>query len=134
MTLVRMYLIAQLAAFLGFTAFGYAAPSRFATLLGMSLHDVTAVADFCATYGGLCAGISAVLALGLARPAWERPAVTLAVTASAGLLLGRLLTIAQHGPAGLYIHGSMALELVAALAGAWLLRGAEAPQPSLRPA
>lgn len=134
MTLTRLYLFAQLVAFAGFTVAGYAAPTRFASALGMTLSDVTAVADFSATYGGLSAGIAVVLLLGATRPSWERAATLLAVTASAGLFLGRLLTLAWHGPAGAYIHGSMALELVAALAGAWLLRGAAAPAPALRTA
>ncbi len=130
MSLGRMYLYAQLVAFLGFTGFGYAAPTRFATMLGMTLTDVTAIADFSATYGGLCAGISVLLYLGATRTSWERPALVLAVSATAGLLLGRVLTLLQHGPAGAYIHGTMAVELVAVVAGLWLLRADGQPAPS----
>lgn len=134
MSLARLYLWAQFAAFAGFAVAGYAVPSRFAAALGMSLSDVTAVADFSATYGGMSAGIAVVLALGATRDAWERPATLLAVTASAGLLLGRLVTLAQHGPAGAYIHGSMAVELLAALLGIVLLRGAPREAPTLQAA
>lgn len=120
--MVRPYLIVQLLAFFGFAVLGLFEPERFAALLGVSLSSVTALADFCATYGGMSAGVALVLALGVARPAWARPATMLAVATSFGLFAGRVLTLAQHGPAGAYIHGSMIIELGAGLAGVWLLR------------
>jgi hypothetical protein len=134
MTLTRTYLSAQLVAFTGFAALGYAAPARFASALGMTLHDVTALADFSATYGGLSAGVALILLAGILRPAWERAALALAVTTSLGLFEGRVTQLVQHGAAGPYIHGSMAVELLAGVAGIWLLRRAARSAPAATPA
>ncbi|MGZ3424413.1 MAG: DUF4345 family protein, partial [Polyangiales bacterium] len=106
---------------LGFAVFGIFAPVRFASMLDISLASTTAIADFAGTYGGMSAGVAAILALGIARPAFAKAATMLAVATSFGLFLGHSLSVLRHGPAGVYVHGSIALEVGAGLLGLWLL-------------
>jgi hypothetical protein len=128
-TLERIYLAANLLIFGGFAAAFFAAPDTLGGLIGITLRDNTARADFRAMYGGLSLGVGVVLALGLTKPRWREPALLLGVTTAAGLALGRLLTLATHGPAGLYIEGSLASELISVITGIVLLRVAS-PAPS----
>lgn len=110
---------------LGFVAFGLAflvAPEALAARLDISLGSPSAVADFRAAYGGMTAGVGAMLALAVRRPSWHQPAVTAAALGCAGLLLGRVVTLATHGPGNLFIEAMMLMEAALALGGWWVLR------------
>ena len=95
---------------LGFLAFGLAylvAPEAIAARFDITLGSPTAVADFRAAYGGMTAGIGVVLGIARRRREWRELGVLASVVASGGLLAGRLVTIATHGPAGWLIEGLM---------------------------
>lgn len=127
--ILRLYLVANLLIFWGFTVGFFFMPVRLGEMLGITLHSTTALADFRAMYGGMCLGVGVVFLLGLLKEGWRAPAVLLAVTTAAGLLLGRTLTIVVDGPASLYIYASMAGEVGATALGIWLLK-----RPNLAPA
>lgn len=121
-TLEKGFLALNLIIYAGFVAAAYLAPVWLGNQLGIHLGGTTALADFRAMYGGLPLAASVVFVLGIERDELRRAAIWLATAGALGLLVGRLLTLVQAGPAGLYIYASMGSEMVAVVAGAFLLR------------
>ncbi|APR75651.1 Hypothetical protein A7982_00997 [Minicystis rosea] len=122
-TLKKGFLALNLMIYASFVAAAFLAPIWLGNQLGIHLSGTTALADFRAMYGGLCLGASVIFVLGIEREDARPAAMWLATAGALGLFLGRLLTLVQAGPAGIYIYASMGSELVAVLAGAFLLRG-----------
>lgn len=109
-----------------FIAFGLAfliAPQRLADTLSITLENATALADFRAMYGGLALGMGVVFAAGLRNPAWHQPTLFLCAASSAGLLVGRVLTVSAGATPEPFIYGLMAIELISAVGAAFALTG-----------
>lgn len=104
----------------------YAAPEAIAGELDIELTSPTALADFRAIYGGAPLGIGIIMALGLWRSTWMKPALMTIVLCTAGLLLGRLITMASPGGVGTIIYLFAAIEAVVVAGSVWLYRA----QPS----
>lgn len=98
------------------------APTLFAAQLEMVVSSATAVADFRAVYGGVSLAIAGVAFLALKRGELRPGAVWMVVLVMDGLLLGRLISWATHGPGSVLIFAQMGLELSGAVWGALLLR------------
>jgi hypothetical protein len=70
----------------------------------------------------MCLAVGVVYFFGIHRRAWEVPAMWVAVWTAAGLLLGRLLTLAIDGGVGQFIYYSIACEIASIGLGLYLLR------------
>ncbi|MBL8018573.1 MAG: DUF4345 family protein [Leptospirales bacterium] len=119
----KSYLALNLAVYALFALGFFIAPVTLAGKIGITLQHSAALADLRAVYGGLSLGIGALIVLGLTQKTHTLSAVILCMLASAGLLLGRLVTMILDGPGDIYIYGSMALEVLAVILGVLLIRG-----------
>lgn len=131
-TLKKGFLAINLLVYVSFVALAYLAPTWLSGRLGIHLEGTTALADFRAMYGGLTLGASVIFVLGIGREDLRPAALWLATAGALGLVLGRLLTLVQAGPAGPYIYASLASEVAAIGAGALLLRAAPQAAPANR--
>ncbi|MEQ9363783.1 MAG: DUF4345 domain-containing protein [Leptospirales bacterium] len=98
------------------------APDLLAAPLGFALDNTSALNEFRANYGGMLLLLGMLTAAGGLRSQWHRPALYLLLCFTAGLVLGRLVSIVLDGAPGvaLYIFGGF--ELFGATAAALLLR------------
>lgn len=124
-TIKKVYLFANLATYAGFAAAFLAAPRVLGEAIGVRFETAAALADFRAMYGGLCLGAAIVIGQGLRDRAFERPAMVLSIACAAGLLLGRVLTLATEGPGSMFIYASMASEVLAVGIGLALVKARE---------
>lgn len=126
-TLTKIFVAANALVWIGFGPAFYFAPEVLAGQLDIALTSPTAIADFRAMYGGAPLGIGIFMAMGIWRRQWMKPALMVIVLATAGLLLGRLITMVQPGGVGTIIYLFAALELGAIIGATWLYR----VQPSM---
>jgi hypothetical protein len=118
--LTKIFVAANALVWIGFGPAFYFAPDALATQLDIALTSPTAIADFRAMYGGAPLGIGIFMAMGLWRKEWMKPALMVIVLCTAGLLLGRLITMAQPGGVGTIIYIFAAMELGAIVGAVWL--------------
>lgn len=97
-------------------------PTFFARQLEMTVESATAVSDFRAVYGGLCFAVTTLGVLAIRREALRAATVLAFVLVLDGLIFGRLISLATHGPGSWLINAQLALEVVGALGGALVLR------------
>jgi hypothetical protein len=121
-TLTKIFVAGNALVWIGFGPAFYFAPEALAGQLDIALHSPTALADFRAMYGGAPLGIGIIMAMGLWRTQWMKPALLTIVLCTAGLLLGRLITMASPGGVGSIIYLFSAIEAVTIVAAAWLYR------------
>jgi hypothetical protein len=121
-TLTKIFVAANALVWIGFGPAFYFAPEALAGQLDIALTSPTAIADFRAMYGGAPLGIGIFMASGLWRRQWMKPALMVIILCTAGLLLGRLITMAQPGGVGTIIYFFAALEAGAIVGSAWLYR------------
>ena len=117
-----LFIGANLAVFFVFAVGFLFAPRYFAAQLDITLSSTSAVADLRAMYGGLSLGVGALFVLGLKNVAFRPAAVTLATLTSAGLALGRVITIVVDGMPGPLVLAFLASEIVSIAVGLWLLK------------
>lgn len=121
MRLQRLYLALNLPVYFGFSLGYLLWPRALATRLDIALGSPTALADLTATYGGLSGAMGAFMLLGMLRPQHTRGAVLVACLGSAGLLLGRTLSLTREGPPSPYLYATALSELIGVSVGLWLL-------------
>jgi uncharacterized protein DUF4345 len=112
----------NLLVFMAYAAAALAAPAQLAAQLDITLGSTSALADFRAMYGGLSLGCSVVFVAGLRNLSFRPAAVMLATFTSAGLILGRLITIAVDGMPGTLVMVILATEVASAAMGFFLLK------------
>jgi hypothetical protein len=98
------------------------APQKLAALLDITLNSPTALADFRAMYGGLGLGCAAFFALAIKNVSMRHSGLLLAVLGAAGLMIGRLFTMAVDGIPGPVIFMLLATEVFAVVGGLFLLK------------
>jgi hypothetical protein len=113
----KLFLLGNVVPYAAFTIGFFAIPIQLASYIGITLHSTSAIADFRAMYGGLCLAIGVILVLGVFRNSWTDKSILLAILAAAGLLFGRLITLALDGPWNMYICVSALMEIVSILGG-----------------
>ncbi len=118
----KVFLVMNLAVYLGFTVAFFLFPIPLATAIGFSIQSSAALADFRAMYAGLCFGVGILIFYGLSRPDFRIPAIVLSISTAGGLFLARLYTLILDGPGNEYIYLSMVTEIGSVLIGSWLLR------------
>ena len=98
------------------------APQKLAALLDITLGSPTALADFRAMYGGLGLGCAAFFAMAMKNVSMRHSGLVLAVFGAAGLMIGRLFTMAVDGMPGPVIFLLLATEVFAVVGGLFLLK------------
>jgi hypothetical protein len=121
-TLTKIFVAANALVWISFGPAFYFAPDALAGRLDIALTSPTAIADFRSMYGGAPLGIGIFMAWGLWRREWMKPALMVIILCTAGLLLGRLITMVQPGGVGTIIYFFAALELGAVVGAALLYR------------
>jgi hypothetical protein len=121
-TLTKIFVAVNALVWLALGPASYFAPVDLAARLDIALTSPTAIADFRAMYGGVPLGIGIFLVMGLRRREWMKPALMLIALATSGLLLGRVITMAQPGEVGTIIYVFAALEALAVVGAVWLYR------------
>lgn len=108
-----------------FTVVGLAVtfePTFVARQLEMTVESASAVSDFRAVYGGLCFAVAVLGVMAVRREELRHTVVLAFVLVCDGLVLGRLISWATHGPGSVLINAQLVLELVGAVAGFVVLR------------
>ena len=121
-TLTKIFVAGNALVWIGFGPAFYFAPEFLAGHLDIALTSPTALADFRAMYGGAPLGIGIIMGLGLWRSEWMKLALLTIVLCTAGLLLGRLITMASPGGVGSIIYVFSVVEAVTILGAVWLYR------------
>jgi hypothetical protein len=121
-TLTKVFVGANALVYIAFGPLCYFWPEEFASQLDIALNSATALADFRAMYGGIPLGVGVVMLLGVLNAAWMRSALMLAVLCAAGLMVGRLLTLADTGGVTMPIYVFLSLEVGTVAIGYWLYR------------
>lgn len=120
--IAQLFLGANLAVFFLYAGAFLLAPRTFAAYLDITLGSPSALADLRAMYGGLCLGVGTLFALGIRQAEYRRVGILLATLTSAGLMLGRLVTIAVDGVPGTLVLLFLGSEIVSVSVGLFLLR------------
>ena len=123
----KLLLASNVAIFWAYGIGFLAAPRALGEQLGIQLTNATALADFRAMYSGLCLACGFVFFRGLRDATWRVPALWLATLSAAGLALGRVATLVLDGVTSPIILGFLGSEVVAVVAGAYVLMGPLTP-------
>jgi hypothetical protein len=121
-TLTKIFVAVNALVWIAFGPAFYFAPETLAGQLDISLTSPTAIADFRSMYGGAPLGIGIFMAMGLWRKEWMKASLMVIVLCTAGLLVGRLITMVQPGGVGSIIYFFAALEIGAVIGATWLYR------------
>ncbi len=121
-TIERVVLAISALTFIGFGTWLFATPEALSGI-GIQLTEPAARIDIRATYGGMELGLSAFLILCLLRDEWVRIGLVAAGCTIAGFGISRLLAIALEGEGTPLMWSFVAIELVAAVVIALVLRG-----------
>jgi hypothetical protein len=125
-TIERVVLAISTLIFIGFGTWLFATPEALSGI-GIQLTEPAARIDIRATYGGMELGLSAFLIMCLLRDDWVRIGLVAAGCTIAGFGITRLLAIALEGEGTPLMWSFVAIELVAAVVIALVLRrGGEA--------
>ena len=125
-----LFIGANLAVFFVFAGCFLFAPRYFAAQLDITLSSASAVADLRAMYGGLSLGVGVLYLLGLKNVAFRPAAIALATSTSAGLALGRVITIVVDGMPGPLVLAFLASEIVSVAVGMYLLKQGSGHHPN----
>ncbi len=103
-------------------------PSFLAAAAGVVASSPTALTEIRAMYGGLEAGIGALCACALFRPALSRPALLMLCFVCGGLGLTRLGAMGIDASGTAYTFGALALEIPSTLIAGVLVRRSHASE------
>ena len=126
----RLVLVLVGVVWLGVGFAGVADPRELGDWLDFDLESNTALAEFRAMYGGLALALAFLHIAAAVRGAWLRPALLMSATITAGLLLGRLVSIGlsgMFGPVALVLAGVEVVLLVLSAVALWRLWRPAAP-------
>lgn len=121
-TLTTVFVALNALIWMAFGPVFYFATESAAAQLDIALNSPTALADFRAMYGGMPLGGGILMAMSLWRKEWIKPVLMFILLGTAGLLVGRLLTIASPGGVDMKIYVFSVLELGTIVIGVWLYR------------
>ena len=121
MTFPTVLLWCSALVFLGVAVQGLFLPKRILGPLGGRLETPSVANEIRANYGGMHAGIAALMVLGALRPQYQAAAVLLMFTFSAGLCVGRTVSWVLDGTPNRYVRIFFGLELGGAIAAAVVL-------------
>ncbi len=117
-----LFLGANLVVFFLFATAFLFAPRYFAAQLDITLSSTSAIADLRAMYGGLSLGVGALFVLGLKNVAFRPAAIALATLTSAGLAVGRVITIGVDGMPGPLVLAFLGSEVISVALGVYLMQ------------
>ncbi len=118
---ISIFLVINLLVYLGIALVSYASPLQVAGWVEIQLPTSMAIADFRATYGGMCLAVAVLIFQALREDAWVRPALLLIAVSCVGLPLGRVLTWAQTGELAPLMAKFMTIEAIGAAFAIWFL-------------
>jgi hypothetical protein len=121
-TSVRVFLVLEALVWLPYGLYCFLAPGALAASAGVAATTPTGTTELRAMYGGLQAGLGALVALAALRPALVRPALLALLFLGAGLGLARLAGVLLDGGLSGYTAFALGFEAVTAGVAAALLR------------
>lgn len=108
----RLILILAAVVWLGVGVSGLVNPTELADWFGIDLESKSALAEFRAMYGGLSIALALLHGGAAVRGAWLRPALLMSSTITAGLLFGRVVSVAMDGMFGPVVMALAGIEVV----------------------